>query len=283
MKTRMKRVLSQHERAKRRKSWIPVDSGGEGHQERIGDLSLKLWKMRVDGTFCDAQIVVKGKHIDCHRNILAASTEYFEKMFEYSFSENRDSVSKIILDKDDDYGFSPKVVEAVLYYIYFGCMPVNIDLKIIPDVFILSHMWLLSDIQDICENIMVQNIGTQNFKELLDFSTKFNIANLEGAVIDFMRRNLPHIYKMEEFPTISKEKFYKTLEDPLVLCHENCLWMKVVKHWAQQSDTKLFEALGKIQMNYLSENEVEVLLSDNRVKGNKNILEMVKKQDWRKG
>ena len=62
----MKRANSQKQvtgRAKRRKSWIPVDSGGEGYQERIGDLSLKLWKMRIDGTFCDAQIAVKGKHI----------------------------------------------------------------------------------------------------------------------------------------------------------------------------------------------------------------------------
>jgi len=269
-------MKQRQERSKRRKSWIPVDSGGEGHQERIGDLSLKLWKMRVDGTFCDAQIVVKGNHIDCHRNILAASTEYFEKMFEYSFCENRDLISKIILDKDDDYGFSSKVVEAVLHYIYFGCMPVKTDLKIIPDVFILSHMWLLNDIQDICTNIMVKNIGTENYKEFLDFSTKFNIVNLEGAVIDFIRRNLPHIYKMEEFPTIDEDKFHKTLEDPLILCHENCLWMEAIKHWSQQSDAKLMSALSKIQMNYLSEDEIETLLADNRVKGNKNLLEMVK-------
>ena len=275
----MKRANSQkqiNQRAKRRKSWIPVDSGGEGHQERIGDLSLKLWKMRIDGTFCDAQIVVKGKHIDCHRNILAASTEYFEKMFEYTFSENKDSISKIILDKDEDDGFSPKVVETVLHYIYFGCMPVKTDLKIIPDVFMLSHMWLLTDIQDICTNIMVKNIATQNFKEFLDFATKFNIVNLEGAVIDFIRRNLPHIYKMEEFPEIEEDQFYKTLEDPLILCHENCLWMEAIKHWSQESDAKLFSALDRIQMNYLSESEIDTLLGDNRVNGNKNMLKMVK-------
>ena len=85
-------------------------------------------------------------------------------MFDYTFSENKDAISKIILDKDDDYGFSPKVVEAVLHYIYFGCMPVKTDLKIIPDIFILSHMWLLQDIHDICTNIMVKNIATQNCK-----------------------------------------------------------------------------------------------------------------------
>ena len=259
-----------------------MDSGGEGYQERIGDLSLKLWKMRIDGTFCDAQIVVRGKEIDCHRNILAASTEYFEKMFEYTFSENKDSVSKIILDKDEDYGFCPKVVETVLHYIYFGCMPVKTDLKIIPDVFILSHMWLLTDIQDICTNIMVQNIATQNFKEFLDFATKFNIVNLEKAVIDFMRRNLPHIYKLEEFPEIEDEKFYKALDDPLILCHENCLWMEAIKHWAQHSDAKLSSALERIQMNYLSESEVSILMEDNRVNANKNILEMVKTKIERK-
>ena len=85
-------------------------------------------------------------------------------MSEYTFSENKDSVSKIILDKDDDYGFSSKVVEAVLHCIYFGCMPGKTDFKIIPDIFILSHMWLLQDIHDICTNIMVKNIATQNCK-----------------------------------------------------------------------------------------------------------------------
>jgi hypothetical protein len=71
-------------------------------------------------------------------------------------------------------------------------------------------MWLLSDFQDICTNIMVKNIASQNFKEFLDFSIKFSVVNLEKAVIDFMRRNVPNIYKMENFSTINEDQFYKT-------------------------------------------------------------------------
>ena len=143
-------------------------------EEHHEDILQKLWQLRIDGVFCDAHIVVKGIYIDCHKNILAASKEYFETMFQSSFIENKESFCKIMLDKDDDYGFSSEVVEVVLHYIYLGCIPNETDLKMIPDVFILSHMWLLSDIQDICTNIMVKNITTHNFKEVIFFAKKFN-------------------------------------------------------------------------------------------------------------
>ena len=236
----------------------------------------KLWQLRIDGVFCDVHIVVKGIYIDCHKNILAASTEYFETMFESSFIENKESFCKIMLDKDDEYGFSSEVVEVVLHYIYLGCIPIETDLKMIPDVFILSHMWLLSDIQDICTNIMVKNITTHNFKEVIFFAKKFNIVYLEEAVIDFISRNLPHIYKLEEFPEIEEETFVKSLEDPLILCHDKCMWLEAIKCWAQQSDTKLFAALERVPVNYLSEDDVDTLFSDTRVNNSKPLLEMVK-------
>ena len=71
----------------------------EEHQENI---LQKMWKMRIDGAFCDTYIVVKDNHIKCHKNVLAASSEYFQKMFEYSFNEIKESVCKIVLNKDDD-------------------------------------------------------------------------------------------------------------------------------------------------------------------------------------
>ena len=58
----------------------------EEHQE---DILQKMWKMRIDGDFFDTHIVVKDNHIKCHKNVLAASSEYFQKMLEHSFNENK--------------------------------------------------------------------------------------------------------------------------------------------------------------------------------------------------
>ena len=245
----------------------------EEHQE---DILQKMWKMRIDGDFCDTHIVLKGNHIKCHKNVLAASSEYFQKMLEHSFNENKESVCKIVLNKDYDYNFSSEVVEVVLHYIYLGRIPEEMDLKMIQDVFILSHMWLLTNIQDNCTNIMQKNITIQNFGALLKFAAFYNNVCLEEAVIDFIRRNLPHIYKSEEFPEIDKEQFFKILEDPHILCHENCLWLEATKYWAQHSETKLYSALARIPVNYLSQDDVKNLLRVKIVNKSNPLLKMVR-------
>ena len=59
---------------------------------RSGCLFKKFWKMMNDRRLCDAQIIVKGKHIDCHKMVLVASTEYFDKMDVFYSSEKINSV-----------------------------------------------------------------------------------------------------------------------------------------------------------------------------------------------
>ena len=231
--------------------------------------------MRAKGKFCDAQIVVQGKQINCHRNILAASSEYFEKMFAYSFLENKDNISKIFLDKDQEYGFSDKVVEAVLYYLYTGFLPSEIELNLISNIFVLSQMWLLPDIQNICIKIMCENIDKQNFKEFLDFSDKFSAMKLQSEVLDFMVRNLPRIFKVKEFSELNAELFLKMLDDPRFICHKDLKWLEAIKYWSKKDESRLLSALQKIPFGFLTKDQLELVLADKSIVNNKEIYEMI--------
>ena len=59
-----------------------------------------------------------------------------------SVSEIVENGNRVVLDKDGSYNLTKEVVEAVLRYIYVGNLPTRVN-TLIPDIFVLAHMWLL--------------------------------------------------------------------------------------------------------------------------------------------
>ena len=107
-------------------------------------MMLNLWRMRSTGALCDAEIEVGPSRVSvlCHKNVLVAASDFFQKMFEHEFIENNADISTVGIDKDGSYNLTKEVVEAVLRYIYVGNLPNRVN-TLIPDIFVLAHMWLL--------------------------------------------------------------------------------------------------------------------------------------------
>eukprot|EP00092_Neocalanus_flemingeri_P040978 GFUD01044620.1.p1 GENE.GFUD01044620.1~~GFUD01044620.1.p1 ORF type:complete len:164 (+),score=19.23 GFUD01044620.1:71-562(+) len=144
---------------------FPEVYGGPDYVKHITNLTCEMWLMKNEEVLCDAEIVVEGKSIPCHKAVLASATEYFRKMFEHNFQENSSGGSKIVIDKDKDLGFTHEIVQSVLFYIYCGVLPYDIDDGLIPQIFVLAHMWMLGNLQQICISSMIKDIGSKNFQQ----------------------------------------------------------------------------------------------------------------------
>lgn len=242
---------------------FPVLYGGPEFVKHITNVTSEMWMLKNEEVLCDTEIVVEGKSISCHKIVLAAATEYFRKMFKYNFQEN--SESKVVIDKDNDLGFTHEIVQAVLFYMYCGVLPYDLDDGLIPQIFVLAHMWLLDDLQQICISCMVKDIGSKNFQQFLLFSERFQIQTLKDTAILYIRRNLPHILKTEEFALLEEDIIHKAINDPIVVCHENFVWVDALKNWSKGSDLLFACALDCVPVQYLSSEQLCSLLCDPRI------------------
>ena len=116
---------------------------------------------------------------------------------------------------------------------YCGVLPYDMDDGLIPQIFVLAHMWLLEDLQQICISCMIKDIGTKNFQQFLQFSERFQIQSLKDTAILYIRRNLPDILKTEEFSLLEEEVIHKAINDPIVVCHENFIWVDALRTWSK--------------------------------------------------
>ena len=103
------------------------------------------------------------------------------------------------------------------------------------------------------------------FIGFFSLQTNMTLPNFDNMCVFYIRRNLPTIMKSEEFMSIPSEVFFRVLDDPVVLCHENLIWLDAIETWSKGCD-KLFEtAMKHIPLQYVSKNDLNTLGTDQRL------------------
>jgi len=168
-------------------------------------------------------------------------------------------------------------VESVLFYMYCGVLPYDLEDEMIPDIFVLAHMWLLEDLQQICISFMIKDIGSKNFQQFLRFAERFQIQRLKDTAILFIRRNLPHILHTEEFKLLEEDVICEAMNDPIVVCHDNFVWVDALLNWSKGSNVLFAIVLDYVPVQYLSSEQMSTLLCDSRIETAPGFMEKLKK------
>jgi len=211
----------------------------------------KLWSLKEKGKLCDAFILVGGERINCHRNVLAVSSDYFDKSFEYS----KDPVfSTLNIDSNAlNYRFSPIAVEAILHSIYLGSLPEDLDIGLLPEILVIADMWILEALEEECVNMLKKNLTKENCVECLHLSLKLNLCEFKSNVIDFIRYNMRELHQEEDFSEIPEEELINVIDHPLVFSDEDWLWIKAIESWGDGDQNKMLKVLNKINYRHLIE------------------------------
>jgi len=241
-------------------------------EEKHGAKAMQaLWLMTSTGTLCDAkiQVGVDEETVFCHKNVLVVASDYFKKMFGDKYRENVEQMGIISLDKDGRDGFSKQVVESVVRFIYLGSLSQHSSVTLlIPDIYMLAHVWLLLDLQDICVSRMMKDVGVKNFHQLLRFSEQFSILDLKEVVKGFIARSLPHILDSSEFSTLVETDITEMLKSSFSYCHQNHAWFRAVKKWCGGSVEKIVEIIKKARLDLISKSQIEDLIAQEDLKNN---------------
>jgi len=143
--------------------------------------------------FSDFTIICGGKHFKCHRNILASMSTTFKTMLTNdSFVESKELVVEI-------FDSTPKIVEAMLYFINNGIIPANIH-AIAFDLIHLAQKYDLQDLLKACERSLANNMTVENVIDtLITLDLYVPTSEFRQKIIEFIKSNGKEVIKVKDW------------------------------------------------------------------------------------
>jgi hypothetical protein len=130
-----------------------------------------------ENSFSDIIIELEnGKKIFCHKNILGAQSEVFQKMFSSKMKEGESKIEKI---KGD-----PISIEIMLKNMY--CKKENLSLENVVGVFVVSHQFQFDSLTQECQEFILNNVSNENAPDLFQISKQYQWTELREKCLNLM-------------------------------------------------------------------------------------------------
>ena len=178
-------------------------------------LRQKLQQMRKDNILTDFVLKVNNINIPCHKVILAASSVYFERLFQH---ETTKEVSEGYVEFKE---LDPSAVIKVVEYLYAGTITISFD--VVQDVIrVLDHLQTTDEVlTDKLSAYIISNISPENCLSWQLFGDQFHFENVKEKASDIMLQSFTDVIHVEEFMHLE----YTQLTDYL-----NCVLQKFQNH-----------------------------------------------------
>ena len=152
--------------------------------------SLLQWQYECqrEGAYCDVTLCVGRERwtVPAHRLVLTSRSAYFRAMFDLDFREKNRTV--IDIDPGSEVFTSRESLDAVIEYLYTGNIP-SVSLDIVREIFRVSSLWMLDNLQKICEYFIAASLTMANCMDILDEARKFSASILTENCLRFMYSN----------------------------------------------------------------------------------------------
>ncbi|KAH8357679.1 hypothetical protein KR200_011116 [Drosophila serrata] len=125
--------------------------------------------------FSDCRILVENETFDCHKVILASSSDFFERLFLSSFKEAKQDEIRLQEVK-------PKTFAVFIQYVYTydSAKLKEYGNSMIMELLSCGTRWMVDSIVNACVTILKERVGTMLLSDLLElFQTACSIDNKE--------------------------------------------------------------------------------------------------------
>ncbi len=221
----------------------------------------RLNKQRNTGLFCDIQIRVEEKVFSAHKNILVASSVYFESMFTHDFLEK--NASEITLRDISKTG-----MEAVMDFIYTRRFIINE--KNFSDILYAASLLQMNDMLHHCGQHIIRRWQTNDMEMLIfyiqladRYFLQLALGHLES---ECARQFRSYNYSKSLFYLdIPKESFCRILNNPIFrACHEFDVY-KIAKKWLQHEPERMkysAEVMGAIRFMLIPKHLLQIQIAE---------------------
>ncbi|XP_035678505.1 kelch-like protein 24 [Branchiostoma floridae] len=169
------------------------------HNPHAGSLLQGLQELRSDNLLTDVVLCVSGKEIPCHRNVLAACSEYFRAMFCNGHRESKEHKVTI-------HEVSPGALQLLVDYAYTSKVTITQDnaVKLLEG----ANFFQIQPVHDACVNFISNNLSDKDCLQMMHIGNLLSCQDLEIRA---------RLYALKEFATLSKTpKFLSSTKAQLI-------------------------------------------------------------------
>ena len=151
----------------------------------LREYSVDMEKLVCEKKFSDCKLIIDQKEVPVHKAILSSRSPIFAEIL------NEQTTSIVINDVDYDG------LLVMLHFLYTGSID-NLNFERAKKVIPVLNKYEVNSLKKKCENLLSQELDTENAIELLVFAEKNNAHDLKDVVIKFVVENLNE-YKAPQF------------------------------------------------------------------------------------
>ena len=194
-------------------------------------LGQKLWQMRKDSNLTDFVLKINNVDIPCHKNILAASSVYFERLFQH---ETTKEVSEGYVEFKE---LDPSAVIKVVEYLYAGTITIPFD--VVQDIIrVLDHLQTTDEVlKDKLSAYIISNLCPENCLSWQLFADQFHFESVKEKASDIMLHSFADVIHVAEFMCLEYTQLTYYLNCVLQECQNHDEVLKASALWAMH-DTK---------------------------------------------
>ncbi|XP_072024439.1 kelch-like protein 15 [Amphiura filiformis] len=175
-------------------------------------LTTGLRNLQNQKTFCDVTLKVEGKSFEAHKNILAASSDYFMAMFTSGFQEA--GRAEVTIEGDSS------IFEYLLEFAYTGVIK-DLSPDTVGDVMSMAGYLQFTHALSMCKTFVTKKYAWD--QKAISLQKAYEISLLAESygleLVDLIKRS--KLYMLENFIFLSKKEAF--VEETSFECLEYCL------------------------------------------------------------
>ena len=233
-------------------------------------LLKSITEMRAQNILIDVVLLVEGREFPAHKNVLAASSDYFKAMFSY---RNGDGKTSVKLE-----GLTAKATGLILDFMYVGEIEITEDN--LEEILVASRLLLLESVTLACCKFTQDRINVDNCWGIRNIADKYSLNSLFGKVHAFIEDNFAEAKGSAEFLTLPFQLMKELMADDELNIREDELVSAVLK-WVKHDLDGRCQYLGvlfkHLRLGYISKEYVRNLVEhDDVVSANPFLVNLIK-------
>ncbi len=195
----------------------------------------------------DITLCVDDKEFQCHKALLASSSDYFRAMFTTNLAE-RDQTRVMI------NGVDASSMELVVKYLYTGQAQLNADT--VQNLLSAANLFQLRRLRDGCAVYMTKKLDVENCLGIYFFAQAHECQDLKDDARDVIMESFDEVAENAEFLELSVENLLEVLKfDELQTAEENVYEsvMKWIQHVPNQRSGHIYDLFSDVRFALIDE------------------------------
>lgn len=210
-------------------------------------LIKRIGQMRYHSILTDIVLNVEKREFRAHKNVLAASSDYFMAMFNGQMAVVTDSVTIQEISVD--------AMELLLNFMYTGELQITEDN--VEDVFCGSCLLLLESVTQACCQFIEERLTLGNCWGIRTLADKFQCRDMLSTVNRFIQQTFRDVVQGEEFLLLPSSEVNNLLSDDfIVISSEEQVFEALLKWINHDLDGRKFDfpsMLKKVRLSQLKQ------------------------------